>query len=79
MTNLPDHMITVLKTMNSKLKGRKIEKVEYDEENFPVIRLDDGTGIWIQCDDECNGPGVAVHVSQDKDGEQTEVGTYQLR
>ena len=79
MTNLPAAMKEMLKELNSNLVGRKITVVRYDEEAMPVIQLDDGSGIWIQRDDECNGPGVAVHVSLDKEGNQIERGTWQLR
>ena len=79
MTTLPAAMKKMLKELNANLIGRTITEVRYDDENMPVIQLDDGTGIWIQCDDECNGPGVAVHVSADKDGNQIERGTWQLR
>jgi len=67
-----------LKEMNANLIGRTIARVRYDDAGFPVIELDDGSGIWIQRDDECNGPGVAVHVSEGDDGKQIERGTWQL-
>ena len=73
------NMKKMLKQLNDKLRGRTSKNIYYDHKDFPVIHLDDDTGIWIQRDDECNGPGVAVHVSQDKDGKNVEVGTFQLR
>jgi hypothetical protein len=74
-SNMPEF----LKKLNKQLKGLKIVEVSYDGENFPIINLSDGSGIWIQCDDECNGPGVAVHVTVDKEGKQSELGTWQMR
>jgi hypothetical protein len=64
--------------LNERLKGLSIEKVEYDNDNFPVIRLSDGSGIWVQQDDECNGPGVPVLV-YNEDGEQKELAMPQVR
>tara|TARA_R100001244_G_scaffold96261_1_gene72085 strand:- start:847 stop:1083 length:237 start_codon:yes stop_codon:yes gene_type:complete len=74
-SNMPEF----LKKLNKQLKGLKIVEVSYDGDNFPIISLSDGSGIWVQCDDECNGPGVAVHITTDKDGKQTELGTWQMR
>lgn len=61
------------------IKGRKIVNAYYDEnqENMPTIMLDDGSAIFIQRDDECNGPGVPVHVSGES-GSQTEVGMWEI-
>jgi hypothetical protein len=67
-----------LKKLNKQLQGLTIKKVVYDDNQYPVIKLSDGSGIWIQCDDESNGPGVAVHVTQDEEGNQTELGTWQI-
>jgi len=60
--------------------GKKIVQVEYDERNYPVIRLDDGSAIWIQSDDESNGPGVPVLVQHDPDQPtgQRETGMWQI-
>jgi hypothetical protein len=68
----------VVNELNERLKGLQIDRVEYDDDAFPVIRLSDGSGIWIQKDDECNGPGVPVLVYQENN-EQKELGMYQIR
>ncbi len=51
----------IAKSFEKKVKGKKIAFCGYDSENFPYLALDDGSVIFIQRDDECNGPGVAVH------------------
>ena len=62
----------------AKVKGRKITTVYYDSESgMPVMILDDGAAIFVQRDDEGNGPGVPVHVSG-KPGNQTETGMWQI-
>lgn len=67
-----------LKKLSDRLVGRKIEVISYVKSGgmkFPFIGLDDGSGIWIQQDDEGNGPGVAVHVPIDGD----EMAMYEIR
>ena len=66
--------------MNNLIVGLKVHKVGYDQNNFPVIWLEDGSAIWIQSDDECNGPGVPVHVRNDpkKPTGQIETGMWQI-
>ena len=61
------------------VQGKKIVNVYYDKnmENMPVMMLDDGSAIFIQRDDEGNGAGVPVHVSEES-GNQKEVGMWQI-
>ena len=59
--------------------GRKITTVYYDKDSgMPVMMLDDGAAIFVQRDDEGNGPGVPVHVSGSP-GNQTETGMWEIR
>ncbi|MCP4776671.1 MAG: hypothetical protein GY880_20810 [Planctomycetaceae bacterium] len=59
--------------------GRRITHAYYDAASaMPVILLDDGTGIYIQSDDEGNGAGVPVHVSGDS-GNQKETGMWGIQ
>ena len=58
--------------------GKKIVNVYYDEaSSMPVIMLEDKSAIFVQSDDEGNGPGVPVHVSGEGD-KQEEVGMWQI-
>jgi len=59
-----------------RVQGRVITNAYYDDATLmPVLVLDDGTGIFIQSDDEGNDAGVPIHVAQDA----TEKGLYQIR
>lgn len=67
-----------------KVMGRTITGAYYDEASgMPVILLDEGkAAIFIQRDDEGNGPGVPVlcHTSIHTDGEQQEeTGMWQIQ
>lgn len=69
----------IIQEFEKKVLKRKIVGVEYDDNNYPIIRLDNGTGIWIQRDDENNGPGVPVHVDLNRStGEQVETGLWEF-
>lgn len=60
------------------VKGRKIANAYYDSESgMPVLMLDDGAAIFVQRDDEGNGPGVPVHVAGEA-GKQVEIGMWQI-
>jgi hypothetical protein len=63
-----------------KVIGRSITGAYYDEASgMPVIMLDEGeAAIFIQRDDEGNGPGVPVlcHTEQ---GQQKETGMWQIQ
>ena len=62
-----------------KVVGKKITTVYYDKDSgMPVMILDDGAAIFVQRDDEGNGPGVPVHVSGSP-GNQTETGMWEVR
>lgn len=52
----------IVKAFRAKVLKRKIVNVGYDEDNYPILELDDGSAIFIQGDDENNRPGVAVHL-----------------
>lgn len=60
---------------NKKVAGKKIVACNYTDDKFPYLMLDDGTAIFIQADDECNSPGVAVHEFTDPNSEET-ITTY---
>lgn len=54
--------------------GKKIKGAVYHLDggmHFPVILLEDDTCIYIQRDDECNGPGVPVIYSSSDDKGRT--------
>lgn len=60
------------------VRGQKIVNAFYDgETGMPVLMLDDGAGIFVQQDDEGNGPGVPVHVAGEA-GQQVETGMWQI-
>ena len=65
----------IVTAFGDKVLKRKIVNVGYDEDNYPVLELDDGSAIWIQCDDENNRPGVPVHREIATD---TETGLWEL-
>lgn len=63
-----------------KVVGRTITGVYYDEASgMPVILLDEGkAAVFIQRDDEGNGPGVPV-LCHTEDGQQKEIGMWQIQ
>jgi hypothetical protein len=61
------------------VRGQKIVNAYYDgESGMPVLMLDDGAAIFVQQDDEGNGPGVPVHVAGEA-GKQVETGMWEIR
>jgi len=57
--------------------GKIIRQAGYDSNGFPCLVLDDGSAIFVQADDECNRPGVPVHVSGEGEN-QKETGMWQV-
>jgi len=73
-----DPRVTLANNFLAQVKGKTIVNVYYDDgSNMPVIMLSDGSAIFIQRDDEGNGPGTPVHVSGES-GNQKEVGMWEL-
>jgi len=54
------------KDFASRVVGKEIRHVFYNDQNCPVLSLSDGTLIFILSDDEGNGFGVPVHYDTDK-------------
>ena len=53
------------KDFASRVVGKEIRHVFYNDENCPVLSLSDGSLIFILSDDEGNGFGVPVHRNPD--------------
>ena len=75
---LEDPKTRLPKAFMKDVVGKKIVNVYYDEaSSMPVIMLEDKSAIFVQSDDEGNGPGVPIHVSGEG-GDQKEVGMWQI-
>jgi len=78
VTKSEDPKTQLPKKFLAAVKGRKIVNAYYDSESgMPVLMLDDGAAIFVQQDDEGNGPGVPVHVAGEA-GKQVEIGMWQI-
>ena len=79
VTKSEDPKTRLPKKFLAAVKGQKIVKAYYDSESgMPVLMLDDGAAIFVQQDDEGNGPGVPVHVAGAA-GKQVETGMWEIR